>query len=184
MLILEIDMFELKILGIHKAKTLIAQDWPTHIISIINDAGPTWAATHIDRQHNNHGIYSFHDVEDDENDEFVVPSLATMQDIIDEVKSWDLDDSSKVLIHCTAGKSRSTAVALAVLVLHGMSPADALTKVKLLSPAMCPNRLMVEHLDAVIGAEGELLKTVTEWYDKTIIMIPGLAFPNRGGYNR
>jgi predicted protein tyrosine phosphatase len=180
-------MFELKVLGIHKAKTLIAQDWPTHIISVINDAGPNWPATTIDRQHNNHAIYNFHDVEDDDPEEYadlVPPTKKDMQDIIDEVKSWELNDDSKVLIHCSAGKSRSTAIAIAVLVLHGMSPKDALAKVKLLSPAMCPNRLMTQYLDEVIGANGELLKAVTDWYDATIIMIPGLSFPNRGGYNR
>jgi predicted protein tyrosine phosphatase len=180
-------MFEIKVMGIHKAKTLIAQDWPTHIISVINDAGPNWPGTYIDRQHNNHGIYNFHDVEADDPEEYAdltPPSLKVMQEIIDEVKSWELTDESKVLVHCSAGKSRSTAIAMAILVLHGMSPADALQKVKLLSPAMCPNRLMTEYLDEVIGAEGELLKTVNDWYDKTIIMIPGLAFPNRGGYNR
>lgn len=180
-------MFEIKVLGIHKAKSLIAQDWPTHIISVINDAGPNWPATDIDRQHGNHAIYNFHDVEDDDPEEYadlVPPTRKTMQDIIDEVRSWELNDDSKLLVHCTAGKSRSTAIALAVLVLHGMSPADALKKVKFLSPAMCPNRLMIEYLDDIIGAKGELLKTVTDWYDATIIQIPGLAFPNRGGYNR
>jgi len=179
-------MFELKVMGIAKAKSLIGADWPTHIISIINDAGPNWPGTHIDRQHNNHIIQNFHDVEDDDPEEYdglVAPTRKNMQDLIDEVRTWELDEDSKVLIHCSAGKSRSTAIALAVLVLHGMSPADALAKVKLLSPAMCPNRLMTGFLDDVIGANGELLKTVTDWYDKTIIMIPGLNFPNRGGYN-
>lgn len=180
-------MFELKVLGIAKAKSLIGADWPTHIISIINDAGPNWPGTYIDRQHDNHVIHNFHDVEADDPEEYAdltPPSLKVMQSIIDEVKSWELDDESKVLVHCSAGKSRSTAIALAILVLHGMSPEDALAKVKLLSPAMCPNRLMTEYLDEVIGAKGELLKAVNDWYDKTIIMIPGLAFPNRGGYNR
>jgi predicted protein tyrosine phosphatase len=180
-------MFEIKILGIHKAKTLIAQDWPTHIISIINDAGPNWPATTIDRQHSNHAIYNFHDVENDDPEEYadlVAPSLKVMQEIIEEVKSWELNDESKLLIHCSAGKSRSTAIGLAVLVMNGMSPSDALRKVQLLSPAMCPNRLMTEYLDRSIGANGELLECVTNWYAEKIIMIPGLAFPNRGGYNR
>jgi predicted protein tyrosine phosphatase len=180
-------MFEIKVMGIHKAKGLIAQDWPTHIISIINDAGPNWPATTIDRQHDNHAIYNFHDVEDDDPEEYadlVPPSKKNMQDIIDEVNSWELNDESKVLIHCTAGKSRSTAIALAIMVLNGMTPDEALKKVKLLSPAMCPNRLMTEYLDEVIGANGELIKAVNDWYAATIIQIPGLSFPNRGGYNR
>lgn len=180
-------MFELKVMGIDKAKGLIGADWPTHIISIINDAGPNWPATHIDRQHDQHIVKNFHDVENDDPEEYselVPPTLSDMQDIIDEVKSWELNDDSKVLIHCSAGKSRSTAIALAVLVLHGMDADEALRKIKLLSPAMCPNRLMTEYLDEVIGAEGELIRVVEAYYKDSIIMIPGLTFPGRGGYNR
>ena len=30
---------ELRVDSIHRAKNLIAEDWPTHIISIVNEAG-------------------------------------------------------------------------------------------------------------------------------------------------
>lgn len=180
-------MFEIKVLGIAKAKQQIGADWPTHIISVINDAGPNWPATTIDRQHNNHAIYNFHDVENDDPEEYAdltPPTMNEIQDILETVDYWQLDDSSKLLIHCSAGKSRSTAIAFALLVKAGMSPADALKKVKLLSPAMCPNRLMVELFDTAMGMNGALRTEVEDYYARSILQIPGLAFPNRGGYNR
>lgn len=177
-------MFEIKVMGIAKARQQIGADWPTHIISLINDAGPDFAASTMDRQHNQHIIENFHDVEDRANDEYVVPSRQQINGILEEVASWQLDDSSKLLIHCTAGKSRSTAIALAVLVQAGMTPADALAKVKLLSPAMFPNRLITEYADDYLGLEGKLIAQVADYYAKKIIMIPGLKAPNRGGYNR
>ena len=177
-------MFEIKVLGIAKAKSQIGADWPTHIISIINDAGPGWGATTIDRQHDNHVIYNFHDVEDDQADGLVLPSKPVMQDILDTAAYWELNDDSRLLVHCTAGKSRSTAVAIAVLVQHGVPIAEAINRVNLLSPAMFPNRLMIELLDECLGLNGELISEVKDWYARKIIMIPGLSLPNRGGFNR
>lgn len=180
-------MFEIKVLGIAKAKQQIGADWPTHIISIINDAGPNWPATTIDQQHGNHVIYNFHDVETDDPEEYAdltPPTMKEVRDILETVDYWELNDDSKLLVHCSAGKSRSTAIALALLVKAGMSPEDALKKVKLLSPAMCPNRLMVELFDEAMGQDGALIDAVNAYYTKSIMMIPGLAFPNRGGHNR
>ena len=180
-------MFEIKVTGIAKAKSLIGADWPTHIISVINDAGPNWPATHIDQQHSNHAIWEFHDVENDEPMEYqelVKPTMKTMREIMEQVEAWNLGDDDKLLIHCSAGKSRSTAIALAILVRAGMTFQDAMGRIKLLSPAMCPNRLMVEMFDEILGQEGQLIDELNRWYDEKILMIPGLNFPGRGGFNR
>lgn len=185
-------MFELKIMGIAKAKQLIGADWPTHIVSVINDAGEDAQGNHfpgtaIDRQHGNHIIVNFHDAEDEDAAEaygLVPPTRKVINEVLEEVASWDLDDDSKVVIHCSAGKSRSTAIALGVLIQAGMTPKDALAKVKLLSPAMLPNRLIVEYVDDYLGLNGALIEAVREFYTKSILIIPGIALPNRGGYNR
>ena len=180
-------MFEIKVLGIAKAKQQIGADWPTHIISVINDAGPAWPATHIDRQHDNHIILNFHDVETDDPEEYkdlTPPTAKEIKEILETVDYWQLNDEHKLLVHCSAGKSRSTAIAIALLVKAGMSPEDAVKKVKLLSPAMCPNRLMIELFDDAMKLDGALITEVNDFYAKAIIMIPGLNFPNRGGHNR
>lgn len=177
-------LMEIKVMGIAKARAQIGADWPTHIISLINDAGPDFAATTMDRQHGNHIIENFHDVEDDENTDYVVPSRNQINGILEEVASWNLGDNDKLLVHCSAGKSRSTAIAIAILVQAGMTPEAALAKVKLLSPAMFPNRLITEYADDYLKLDGKLIAEVADYYAKKIIMIPGLKAPNRGGYNR
>jgi predicted protein tyrosine phosphatase len=138
----------------------------------------------MDRQHGNHIIENFHDVEDDQNSDYVVPSRNQINGILEEVASWQLSDTHKLLVHCSAGKSRSTAIAIAVLVQAGMTPEQALAKVKLLSPAMFPNRLITKYADNYLDLEGKLIATVAKYYSEKIIMIPGLQLPNRGGYNR
>lgn len=176
-------MFEIKVLGIAKAKQQIGADWPSHIISVINDAGPAWPATHIDQQHDNHVIYNFHDVDADDPEEYgdlVAPSMKDIKDILATYDYWQMDDSAKLLVHCSAGKSRSTAIGYALLVRAGMSPADALKKIKLLSPAMCPNRLMVELFDEAMGMDGALSKPVEDYYADSILRVPGINFPFRG----
>jgi predicted protein tyrosine phosphatase len=185
-------MFEIKVMGIAKAKQQIGADWPTHIISVINDSGTDAQGNHfpgtaIDRQHGNHIIVNFHDVEDEDAAEaydLVPPSRKVVDEVLEEVASWQLGDDDKLIIHCSAGKSRSTAIALGVLVQAGMSPSEALQKVKLLSPSMLPNRLMVEYVDVYLGLEGKLIEEVQAYYDKSILRIPGINLPNRGGYNR
>lgn len=185
-------MFDIKVMGIAKAKQQIGADWPTHIISVINDAGSDAQGNHfpgtaIDRQHGNHIIVNFHDVEDEEAAEaygLVPPSRKVIDEVLEETASWEMDDASKLIVHCSAGKSRSTAIALGVLVQAGMTPEEALKKVKLLSPAMLPNRLMVEYIDDYLKLDGKLVQVVKEFYDKSIMIIPGISLPNRGGYNR
>jgi len=182
-------MFEIKVQGIAKAKQLIGEDWPTHIISIINDGGPHWFATTIDRAHDNHAIFKFNDVEGEIEDEeilksCILPSKEAMHDIIDTLDSMNLQDDSKLLIHCSAGKSRSTAIAIATMVkFGGMTPLDAVAQCRILSPAMCPNRLMIYYLDEVIEAQGELAKAVDDYYRERIIFYPALRLPNRGNLN-
>jgi len=182
-------MFEIKVLGIAKAKQLILADWPTHIISIINDGGPHWFATNIERQHDNHHIFKFNDVEGElEVEEIrqacIIPSKDMMKEIMDSLESMNLGDDSKLLIHCSAGKSRSTAIAIAAMMKFGdMSAEDAVAQCRILSPAMCPNRLMIHYLDEVIGANGKLAEAVALYYKERIIFYPALTLPNRGNLN-
>jgi predicted protein tyrosine phosphatase len=177
-------MFEIKVLGIAKAKSLIGADWPTHIVSLINDPGPDFPGTTMDRQHGNHIIENFHDVEDEENTDYVVPQRNQINGILEEVASWNLGDEDKLLVHCSAGKSRSTAIALGILCQAGMSPADALQRVKLLSPALLPNRLIVEYVDDHLKLSGTLVEVIQRYYEASVLRIPGINLPNRGGYNK
>lgn len=173
---------ELRVDSIHRAKNLIAEDWPTHIISIVNEAGGDFGPSVIDRQHGNHFIFSFHDVENDESTEYVVPTRKDIKDILEAAAQ--VPDNGKLLVHCTAGKSRSTAVGIGILIQRGMSPQDAFDWMKSHRPAMFPNRLMVEYVDDYLGLGGELLQIVKTYYTEKLMLFPKLVEINRGGYNR
>ncbi len=67
-----------------------------------------------------------------------------------------------VLIHCHAGKSRSTAMALGALALLNpdMSAEELLEKLLAIRPVAAPNILMVEMIDQITGRGGTLLAAV------------------------
>lgn len=67
-----------------------------------------------------------------------------------------------VLIHCHAGKSRSTAMALGVLALLNpdMDEVALLEKLLEIRPIAAPNILMVEMIDTIAGRGGKLLAAV------------------------
>jgi predicted protein tyrosine phosphatase len=63
----------------------------------------------------------------------------------------------RILFHCFAGVSRSSAAAFIWLVWHGISYADAYQLiVSVRGPFVCPNQLMIKHADAIMGRDGEM----------------------------
>lgn len=64
---------------------------------------------------------------------------------------------SRMLFHCFAGASRSTAAAFLWLVHHGFSYTDAYNSiVQVRGPIVCPSQLMTRIADKVMGKNGEL----------------------------
>lgn len=69
----------------------------------------------------------------------------------------------RLLIHCFAGVSRSTALAFAILVDRhdGVGDEGLLLETLLaLRPQACPNRLVVQHADALLGRGGRMIEAV------------------------
>lgn len=62
---------------------------------------------------------------------------------------------SRLLVHCFAGVSRSTAVALALLARQS-DPDAAAERLAEIRPGANPNRLIAEHFDRLCGWEGRL----------------------------
>lgn len=176
---------ELQVSSIGQARQLIATGWPTYIISIVNDAGGEFPATDIDKAHQNHHIFNFHDVENDENEEYakeyIIPTRDDVLDILSTAKSFPND--ARILIHCTAGKSRSTAIALGVLIQDGMTVRHAFDWLNDHRPGMFPNRLIVEYVDDILDLNGELIEIIRAYYQEKILLLPRLVEINRGGYN-
>jgi predicted protein tyrosine phosphatase len=69
------------------------------------------------------------------------------------------DSTGRVLVHCEAGISRSTATAL-IMYACWLGPGherEAMERVRKLRPSAVPNRRMVRLADALLGREGRLI---------------------------
>ncbi len=71
-------------------------------------------------------------------------------------------EKGDVIIHCNAGKARSTALALGVLALMNVkkSTDDLIKELLEIRPIAAPNILIVEMVDQIAGRNGKLLQAV------------------------
>ncbi len=72
---------------------------------------------------------------------YVPPSDEDIRRIVDFARHIKAGD--RVLLHCAQGISRSTAAAMIVLMVHGMTHFDALNEVRRIRPCARPNTLML-----------------------------------------
>jgi predicted protein tyrosine phosphatase len=92
----------------------------------------------------------------------------------------DLNDRDRLLVHCHAGKSRSPAMAIGILIQSGLSPTEAIDQVKIVRPELIPNRLIVRLIDEVLLLDGSLVSIVNSHYQT----LGSKAYlPDRGGLN-
>ena len=74
-------------------------------------------------------------------------------------------DDAKVLIHCHAGISRSTAAGMILLAVK-MGPGQEkqiLPLIHRVRECADPNRLMIRYADDLLGLNGDLLAALTSW---------------------
>jgi len=87
------------------------------------------------------------------------PTKAQVKAALDWVAS--LPEDSKVVVHCFAGVSRSTALALAFMASrHGVEWAK--NELEKYRPMSYPNELIARYADEILGFNGELLNAAQE----------------------
>lgn len=94
-------------------------------------------------------------------DYLYAPKLEQVRKIMDFSKNFL--QGSRVLIHCHAGISRSTAITLGVMVQHGKKEMDALEHLLQIRPAATPNKLILQHIDTILGSQLRMI--VEAWCD-------------------
>ncbi|MEI6558679.1 MAG: dual specificity protein phosphatase [Rhodospirillaceae bacterium] len=148
-------MFEIRVSGLAESGRL-RREWATRTIGLFdpdNNCRPGSGAGYFQE--------CFFDLED-ATPPALAPSLDAIRRILDHAAGFEPAD--RVLVHCTAGISRSTAVAILLLVRHGMAPGAAFAHVARLRPAMSPNMLIVEHGERLLGLNGRLKRAYLEWH--------------------
>ena len=111
---------QLRITGIEQAMELIANGWPTRIVSIIDPGAPPFYDIPSGGEH--HLVLKFNDV-DRIRHGTTAPSTHHMEAAIALVAGMTKHD--RLLVHCMMGSSRSPAMAISLLASLGATPAEA-----------------------------------------------------------
>lgn len=144
-------MFEIKVSSYPESITLIWAGWPTKIISVIGDKIEL------------HGSHHLHVIFDDIARPlvgYIHPTEEHLAEIFEFSK--DFTDEDKVLVHCHAGISRSTAIAIGVCIQHGMDYIEAYNLIASVRPILSPNKLLIRYIDEHFALDGKLIDLVNE----------------------
>lgn len=153
-------MFEVRIMSANSAKT--QSPWATRIVSLVDPVG-RFAKLDLGlggKQHREK--FDDEEMPDPRRPDIVLPR----QDHIERVLAFarKFTDEDKVIIHCHAGRCRSTAMALGVFIQAGMKPDAAIEHLFTIRPKALPNRLVLEHVENVLGIGDILRRRVDDWY--------------------
>ena len=92
------------------------------------------------------------------------PREKDIVDLLDFVSR--IPDGERLLIHCWAGRSRSTACAIAIHISRGLSIKEAFEEVQGIRtyPDFIPNQLILKYADKLLNQGGKLIEFVNSWY--------------------
>ncbi|NJO18483.1 MAG: hypothetical protein HC877_22950 [Thioploca sp.] len=147
------QLFALRIFDVDTA-VLIAKNWATHAISILDtDRDESSPIPQSRKGLLLHRCY-FDDIVRTSRLGLVLATLEDIQAILNFTQYLTKND--KLLIHCGAGISRSTAVATGVLCQHGLTPVKALERVYFIRKMADPNEHIIALMDEALGLKGAL----------------------------
>jgi predicted protein tyrosine phosphatase len=89
----------------------------------------------------------------------VAPGETDAERLVSFIRKWERE--RPMLIHCWAGISRSTAAAYtAMCALRDESETALAEELRELSPSATPNRMLVGHVDRLLGRDGRMIKAI------------------------
>jgi len=159
--------FELRISDLDNAAH-ISQTWATHTISILDsdfakNLDPFYEQQ-IPQPSPNLSLHRCYFDDVTPNDfGFVLAKLDDIQSILKFTEQ--LQFNHKLLVHCSAGISRSTAVACGILCQHGLSPQEALENICIIRKGAYPNHHIISLMDEVLALKGSLKSAFYKIFD-------------------
>lgn len=148
-------MFKLRVGSLSEAQG--SMDHCTKVIGIVNP----FALVQPSKKYH---IQRCHDIVA-EDPPYVLPKIEQFAEIIDFAA--DFTDDDVVMVHCSAGISRSTATAIMILMLHGADEQEAFGAVYAVRPQMNPNSLIIKFADELLGLDGSLSEYHRNWLKTT-----------------
>jgi predicted protein tyrosine phosphatase len=147
-------MFEIKICSLDSVDKYM-DNWATKTISLLDpnlrDEYPSTPTRHVE---------FFNDIAQPFYG-WIMPKMVHLRNCLEFSKNFT--DEDRVLIHCHAGVSRSTAVAIAVLIQHGMCVSDAVDKIVEVRECAWPNSEIIALADVHFGLGGSLIDHIKLW---------------------
>ena len=153
--------------------------WAISIQDALDSSHPTPTPQGIAR--NRHAHFFFDDIRHEDatrvssRDSSIIrqspPTIEDVKGILGFVAKIPVGD--RLLIHCWAGRSRSTASAIAIHISRGISIENAFRSVEgsRTYPDFCPNQLIIKHADALLNLDGKLIEFVNSWYDRQLELL-------------
>ena len=102
----------------------------------------------------------FFDDEEELSNLYKLPNLMHIHMALEFVDNISPND--KVIIHCEAGRSRSTAMAIGCLIYSGMKVREAVEKVFELRPKAIPNNLIIRLFEQELNLETNQIRSIVE----------------------
>jgi len=146
-------VFELKICGYEELQHVIARWQPTHVLSVLNG---------METLPGNHLFIEVSDIPRPM-EGHIHPARAHLEKVFEFTAKLTADD--RLLVHCYAGMSRSTAIAIGVLIQHGMDSETAFDHVAAIRPILMPNEMFIQLIDEYFALSGDLVKIVADFRD-------------------
>lgn len=147
--------FEFKVLGLSEAIVEFDRRWPNCIVSLITDTHNLGLLPMQGDHHLHIAVDDLH-VENPATPEAVVPTRAMIERVFEHTAK--LNRYSRLLVHCFAGQSRSTAMMIGILIQHGVEPMRAFDLVKENRPVLMPNQMIIQHIDDYFELGGALVQ--------------------------
>jgi predicted protein tyrosine phosphatase len=173
--------FELRIGALHSIGTLVPEFRPTHLLGILDPPTPEPAIYGHEPNSRATLLLRFQDIDAGEPDG---PTAEHVREIIafaDQVRSAHARAPARLLVHCHAGISRSTASAYIALARDfGLERAnDAFQALLRAAVNPWPNRRLIALADDALGAGGRLLAPLDGYREANIARLESMMAYHR-----
>ena len=155
---------EIAVCGMEELPSFAPDFEPTHAVTLLDPANNRPRITDLDDTR--HLFIGVNDIweplpdQEHPQDHHVEALLAFGETLRPEVEAGEV----RVLVHCWAGVSRSTAAAFALKCqLTGLSEAEALLYVHSVRRQMWPNELIVDLADDALQRRGRMRRALQDW---------------------